>query len=244
MRPLIAGNWKTHLVGHEAEQLAGELVSTCNVAGVCLVPPALYAERVARVLAGSQIALGIQDISDQGMGATTGDHCAQQALDVGCRYVLVGHSERRVRQQESSAWVAAKAKAAVDSGLIPIVCVGESLEQRDDGQQDKVVQAQLEPVVSALQPTDQWVVAYEPVWAIGTGQTATPEQAQAMHAAIRGYLAQFGMQGLQILYGGSVNEKNAVALRDCPDVNGALVGGAALKVDSFAAIVAAFVEQN
>lgn len=244
MRPLIAGNWKTNLLGSQAEHLAQQLVARCDSDSVCLIPPSLYAERVARVLSGSQIALGGQDVSESSMGATTGDLCAEQWVDVGCAYVLVGHSERRQRQAESSSWVASKALAASEAGLIPIVCVGESLAQRQTGQQTDVVTAQLSPVVEALGQDRDWVVAYEPVWAIGTGVTASPEQAQDMHASIRAFLETHAVTGKRILYGGSVNEQNAKALQACPDVNGALVGGAALKVESFAAIAAAFLEQN
>ena len=244
MRPLIAGNWKTNLVGSKAQALAEALLDHCDSDSVCVIPPNVYLERIAGVLSGHQIALGAQDVSESEMGATTGDVCAAQLSDIGCRYVLVGHSERRARQGESSVWVAEKAQAAVASGLIPIVCVGETLEQREQGLQGHVVTEQLEPVMARLTSDQAWVVAYEPVWAIGTGKTASPEQAQEVHALIRNVLKASGMDARQILYGGSVNATNAPQLSECADVDGALVGGAALNSESFAAIVAAFTEHS
>lgn len=244
MKSFVAGNWKTHLTGSEIDDLAGALASKCDGADVAVFPPSVYAERVVRAFSGHQIGIGLQDLSESGQGATTGDICAEQALDIGCQYVLVGHSERRQRQQESNEWVANKAVAAVSAGLVPLVCVGETLDEREAERQDEVVAGQLAPVVAALNAGDQWMVAYEPVWAIGTGKTASAEQAQAMHASIRALLAQSGMQETKILYGGSVKASSAVELASQADVDGALVGGAALKSDEFAAIVAAFREKN
>ncbi|MGB0966433.1 MAG: triose-phosphate isomerase [Litorivicinus sp.] len=244
MKYFVAGNWKTHLTGSAASELAGQVLSHCDELGVAVFPPSLYAERVGQVLAGSSIGLGLQDISEQGQGATTGDICSEQALDVGCQFVLVGHSERRQRQGETNEWVAQKALAAVQAGLTPVVCVGETLEQRESGQQLAVVNAQLAPVLASLPAQASWMVAYEPVWAIGTGKTASAEQAQAMHNAIRAQLSESNMQSTKILYGGSVKAANAEELAECPDVDGALVGGAALKIDEFAAIVAAFREKK
>lgn len=244
MNTLIAGNWKTNLLADGAQALAQAVRDQCNQANVCVIPPALYAAKVAELLATSDVALGLQDISDQGMGATTGDICAQQAVDVGAKYVLVGHSERRVRQFETSELVANKALAAASAGILPIVCVGESLDDREAGRHEQVVGEQLAPVIQALGTAMDCVVAYEPVWAIGTGKTASAEQAQAMHAVIRRMLVDAGKGQTKILYGGSVNAANAAELAACPDVNGALVGGAALTIESFAVIVKAFTEQN
>lgn len=243
MKSFVAGNWKTHLTGTQIDALSGQLASTCDGPDVAVFPPAIYAQRVIDAFAGHQISVGLQDLSESGQGATTGDICAEQAADIGCRYVLVGHSERRQRQRESDQWVAEKATAAVAGGLVPVVCVGETLEQRESNRQNEVVAAQLAPVVQALQPGDVWMVAYEPVWAIGTGKTASAEQAQAMHLAIRDLLSESGMQDTKILYGGSVKAASAAELASQADVDGALVGGAALKSDEFAAIVAAFREK-
>lgn len=240
---LVAGNWKTNLLNDSAIALAKQLVAQIPGDDVAVFPPAVYVQAVRTVLA-EQIGLGLQDLSDLGFGATTGDICAQQARDVGCGYVLVGHSERRVRQQESSAWIADKAHAAVTAGLIPIVCVGETLDERDADRHEQVVLEQLAPVLDKLTENDTFLVAYEPVWAIGTGKTASSADAQAMHAAIRRQLTSLGMQATQILYGGSVKAANAAELAGCPDIDGALVGGAALEIEEFAAIVAAFREKK
>ena len=244
MQALIAGNWKTNLLGAEAEALARAVVEHCDDQRVCVIPPALYADRVGQALSGSKVNLGLQDVSESGMGATTGDICAQQVADIGARYVLVGHSERRQRQGETSEWVAKKAVAAIETGVTPIVCVGESLSDREAGDHERVVLEQLAPAVDAIEAGQPWVVAYEPVWAIGTGKTASADQAQAMHAVIRGCLAAADMGNTQILYGGSVNAANANELAACPDVNGALVGGAALNIEAFTVIVKAFTEQS
>ena len=244
MKYFVAGNWKTHLTGPQATELAQQVVSQSNYPGVAVFPPSVYAERVAAITASTDVSMGLQDISESGQGATTGDICAEQARDVGASYVLVGHSERRQRQAESSEWVAAKALAAVKAGLIPVVCVGETLDQRESGEQVEVVAQQLSPVLDLLDPSADWMVAYEPVWAIGTGKTASAQQAQDMHHAIRQQLSAAGMGNTKILYGGSVKAANAAELALGPDVDGALVGGAALKIEEFAAIVDAFREKS
>ncbi|MGD2006092.1 MAG: triose-phosphate isomerase, partial [Pseudomonadales bacterium] len=163
----VAGNWKTHLLSDEVNTLTQQLVDQCNQDGVAVFPPALYVPQVSGQLRDSAIGFGVQDISEGGFGATTGDLCAQQVVEFGCQYVLVGHSERRQRQQESSQWVAEKALAAVSAGLVPIVCVGETLDEREAGNDVETVMAQLEPVLNRVPVDSTLMVAYEPVWAIG-----------------------------------------------------------------------------
>ncbi len=189
--------------------------------------------------------LGVQDLSDQrDDGACTGEISAQMAADAGAQFAIIGHSERRQRHGESSDRVALKAQAALDAGLLPVVCVGESLVERQRGQELAVVRAQLAPVLSMIGAgrLAEIVIAYEPVWAIGTGETASPEQAQAMHAAIRAELAtvsEEAAQQVRLLYGGSMKPGNAQALLSQIDIDGGLVGGASLNAADFAAIVAA-----
>ena len=244
MSTFVAGNWKTHLLNDSAVALASDVAELCDGSDVAVFPPAVYAQSVHQALTNSQVGLGLQDLSDLGPGATTGDICADQARDIGCQYVLVGHSERRIRQQESSDWVAAKAKAAVDAKLVPLVCVGETLQERESGRHVDAVMQQLLPALQVMQSGDRFMVAYEPVWAIGTGKTASAEDAQAMHAQIRLQLAERGLEQTLVLYGGSVKAANASELAEQPDIDGALVGGAALNGQEFAAIVAAFREKK
>src|SRR5690606_41343691 len=192
--------------------------------GVC--PPFVYLSQVAEQLAGSPIRLGAQDLSPCESGAHTGDVCAEMLVDVGCHYVIVGHSERRKDHAESNALVAEKFAAARAAGLTPIVCVGETLEQREAGHTLAVIREQLKPVldrIGAEQPGST-VIAYEPVWAIGTGRTASPEQAQEVHAFLREQLGA-GASATRILYGGSVKAENAEALFRQPDIDGGLIGG-------------------
>jgi triosephosphate isomerase len=208
----------------------------------CIVcPPFVYLRQAARALAGEPIGLAAQDVCAEGSGAYTGEVSAQMLRDVGCDYVLVGHSERRALYGEEDALVARKFAAAQAKGLVPILCVGEQLAERDAGQTHAVVGRQLDAViaVSGVAGLAQAVVAYEPVWAIGTGRTATPEQAQDVHAFIRGRVAAHDANiaaGLRILYGGSVKAGNARELFAQPDVDGGLIGGASLKADEFLAI--------
>lgn len=217
----------------------------CEVA-VCV--PHVYVPQAAQTLLGSALAWGAQDCSAHQQGAYTGEVSCAMLTDFGCRYVIVGHSERRQYHRESSAVVAQKMLRVLESGLNPIVCVGESLSEREAGQTQAVVAAQVQAVIDALKHADQmqwiWrvVVAYEPVWAIGTGKTATPEQAQEVHAAIRAqWLAAFGENAkhLRVLYGGSMKAGNAASLMAQPDIDGGLVGGASLVAEEFLAIVAA-----
>ena len=239
-RKLVAGNWKMH-GSHtaNAELLAGVTGAgpyACDVA-VCVPYP--YLSETAVSLARSQIRWGAQDCSKHEQGAFTGEVSVAMLVEFGCRYVIVGHSERRHFHAESDQLVADKAKAALARGVTPIVCVGESLQQREAGQTDAVVKRQLSAVIHTLgHCAGEMVVAYEPVWAIGTGRTASPEQAQAVHALLRNQLraATPSADGMKILYGGSVKPDNAATLFAQADIDGGLIGGASLKAGDFAAI--------
>jgi triosephosphate isomerase len=201
--------------------------------------PFPYLAQAGEALKGSAVAWGAQDISAQAHGAFTGEVSGAMLKDFACRYALVGHSERRSLHGESDQLVADKAKAALASGLTPVVCVGESLAERDANQVLAVIQRQLAPVLAlGAEAVNKMVVAYEPVWAIGTGRTATPEQAQEVHAAIRAALQAIGAGKVQILYGGSVKAANAASLFVMSDIDGALVGGASLVAEDFLAIAA------
>lgn len=209
---------------------------------VCVPYP--YLAQVNQLLDGSAIAWGAQDVSEHAQGAWTGEVSGSMLVDFHCRYVLVGHSERRSFFGEADEVVAAKFAAAQSAGLTPILCVGESLAERESGVAQSVIQRQLDVVVAKCGATAfaKAVVAYEPVWAIGTGKTATPEQAQAVHAAIREYFARHDARlarGLQILYGGSVKANNAVGIFEQPDIDGGLIGGASLVAAEFLEIFAA-----
>jgi triosephosphate isomerase len=239
-RKLVAGNWKMHgSHAANAELLAGIAAARpygCDVA-VCVPFP--YLSEAAVALAGSDIRWGAQDCSMHEQGAFTGEVSAGMLHEFGCRYAIVGHSERRAYHGESDQLVADKAKAALARGVTPIVCVGETLAQREAGETDAVVKRQLSAVIHTLgHCAGEMVVAYEPVWAIGTGRTATTEQAQAVHALLRAQLraATPHADGMQILYGGSVKPDNAAALFAQPDIDGGLIGGASLKVADFVAI--------
>ncbi|MBI4340717.1 MAG: triose-phosphate isomerase [Candidatus Omnitrophica bacterium] len=249
-KPLIAGNWKLNLLQADAEALARQVKAACDTDAVevivCPTYTALAAVRQA--LEGSRIGLVAQDLYWEASGAFTGEVSAPMLVDAGCRYVIVGHSERRQHFGETDETVQRKAKAALAAGLTPILCVGEVLAQRDANQTVGVVGAQLEGAFGGWTGADaqRVVIAYEPVWAIGTGRNATPEQAQEVHAFIRQWLAKrFGApvgEAVRIQYGGSVNAGNAASLLQQPDVDGALVGGASLKADAFATIVKAAVD--
>lgn len=207
---------------------------------VAVCPPSAYLAQAQKLLSGSGIGLGGQDVSEFASGAYTGQCSAGMLVEFGCEYAIVGHSERREYQGESSAQVAQKALAALSQKLVPVICVGETLAQREAGQTLVVIGEQITAITDALSQ-DQLrdsVIAYEPVWAIGTGLTATPEQAQEVHAAIRAQLGSVG-ENIQILYGGSVKPGNAVELFAMADIDGALVGGAALVAEDFAAIAKA-----
>ena len=240
-RKLVVGNWKLHgslafnaaLLG---DLLAAPVASHCDVA-VCAPFP--YLAQLGQLLAGSPLAWGSQDCSAHETGAYTGEVSAAMLAEFACRYAIVGHSERRALHGESDQMVADKAKAALAHQVTPIVCVGETLAQREAGETVNVVKRQLSVVIHALAHCiSQVVVAYEPVWAIGTGLTASPEQAQAVHALLRLQLqaATAKAGAMQILYGGSVKADNAASLFAQPDIDGGLIGGASLKAADFAAI--------
>jgi triosephosphate isomerase (TIM) len=241
-KPLIAGNWKMHGSLGESRALVDALragVTAGAPATMLLCPPYVYLPALRDWAKGSAIAIGAQDIADRpGSGAYTGEVSGQMLRDVGCSHVIVGHSERRALYGETDAVVAAKFKAAQAAGLVPIACVGETLEQREAAQTRSVVERQVEAIVEAagVQAFAKAVIAYEPVWAIGTGRTATPEQAQEVHAFIRGRIAKRDATiaaGLSILYGGSVKGANARSLFAMADIDGGLVGGASLVAAEF-----------
>jgi triosephosphate isomerase (TIM) len=239
-RKLVVGNWKMH--GNRAanaQLLAGLKEAGPWNADVAVCVPFLYIADTALALTGASIAYGSQDVSSHEQGAYTGEVSSAMLADVGCRYAIVGHSERRAYHAESDQLVADKAKAALAHGVTPIVCVGETRAEREAGQTEAVVKRQLAAVIHTLgHCTGEMVVAYEPVWAIGTGLTATPAEAQAVHAVLRAQLhaATDKSDAMRILYGGSVKADNAAELFAQPDIDGGLIGGASLKVADFAAI--------
>ena len=247
MKKLVVGNWKMHgSRAFNAELIQGllvaDLATTAPNADVAVCPPFVFLADVADALQGTAIAVGTQDISVQAQGAYTGEVAGPMIREFGATYAIVGHSERRSYHGESDQLVADKAKAALSHGLTPIVCVGETLAEREAGQTEAVVGRQLQAVIDTLgADIARVVVAYEPVWAIGTGKTASPAQAQAVHACLRAQLAQATSSAADIplLYGGSVKPDNAVELFSQPDINGGLIGGAALKAADFAAIARA-----
>ncbi|NDK38661.1 triose-phosphate isomerase [Pseudoxanthomonas gei] len=245
-RKIVAGNWKLHGTRAFATGLVAELVAGLPVAGVevVILPPMPYLGDLIEDFERHDIAFGSQDVSSNEKGAYTGEVSAAMLVDVGARYGLVGHSERRQYHAESSELVALKFRAARNAGLLPILCVGETLEQREAGQTEAVIASQLGPVLDlvGIEAFKDAVVAYEPVWAIGTGRTASPQQAQDVHAFIRGVFkardARIG-DSLPLLYGGSVKPDNAAELFAQPDVDGGLVGGASLVAADFLAIARA-----
>lgn len=242
---LIAGNWKMNgSLASNAGLLDGVRAGVASAkAQLAVCVPAPYLAQAQAALAGSAVAWGAQDVSAHESGAYTGEISAAMLLDFACQYVIVGHSERRSYHGESSELVAHKAVRALASGLTPIVCVGETLAEREQGQTEAVVIRQLAPVLDAVGASlAKIVIAYEPVWAIGTGKTATPEMAQQVHELIRKTLAQRdadAAQAVQILYGGSMKPDNAKDLLAMPDIDGGLIGGASLKAADFLAIAQA-----
>lgn len=239
-QPLVAGNWKMN--GSRAsvvELLRGLLagIHQVTIAEVVVCPPFPFIAEVQRTLTGSPIAWGAQDLSMHEAGAYTGDVSGPMLADFGCKYVILGHSERRAYHAETDELVARKFQAALKAGLTPIFCIGETLQEREQGLAEAVVGRQVDAVLDlGVGPLGQGVIAYEPVWAIGTGKTATPDQAQDMHAFIRGRIAARGGEvaaGLRILYGGSMNPGNAADLLAKPDIDGGLIGGASLKAEDF-----------
>ena len=243
---IIAGNWKMNKTVAEALTLVGNLkLELANIWEVDIVicPPFTALESVSKVILDSNLRLGAQNMSEQNFGAFTGEICAGMLKEFSVRYVILGHSERRQYQKESNALIARKAAAAHAASLKPIVCVGETLAEREDGQTDKVLETQVRGSLAGLTKEQmvETIVAYEPVWAIGTGKTATTQQAQDVHAFIRSLLVKIFDEAVakkvRIQYGGSVKPANARELMGQPDVDGALVGGASLEARSFADII-------
>jgi len=246
-QPLVAGNWKMHGSRAENAALLSALLNRLPAQGaaeVMVCPPFVYLYETARLLKDTAVGLGAQSLCAEAQGAFTGEVSGAMLRDVGCRYVLVGHSERRQLFGEDDALVARKFVAAQSQGLVPVLCVGETLEEREGGRTNEVVARQLDAVlaVTGVAAFGTAVIAYEPVWAIGTGRNASPEQAQEVHAMIRGRVhahdAKIGAS-VRILYGGSVKGANARELFAMPDIDGGLVGGASLKAEEFAQICAA-----
>jgi triosephosphate isomerase len=246
-RPFIAGNWKMHLDRSSAVALAkGVAQRAADFAGVdiAVCPPFVYLEVVAEAIAGSKVALGAQNMHHAGQGAFTGEVSPTMLVDLGCKYVILGHSERRTIFRETNEEINKKVHAAFAAGLIPILCLGEQLAEREAGQTLDVVRQQFDGSLAAIssQQIERAVIAYEPVWAIGTGKVATPEQAEQVHADLRKLIAsRYNAEvaaKVRIQYGGSVKPDNARALLSQPNIDGALVGGASLKLDDFAGILA------
>ena len=242
-KKLVVGNWKMHgSRPANAELLAGLLAARPYQCDLAVCVPAVYVADTAVSLAGSDLRWGAQDCSAHEAGAYTGEVSSGMLAELGCRYVIVGHSERRTLHAETDQLVAEKAAAALRHGVTPIVCVGETLAEREAGQTEAVVKRQLSVVIHTLTHCiGEIVVAHEPLWAIGTGRTATPEQAQSVHATLRAQLAAATPRSdsMRLLYGGSVKPGNAGELFAQPDIDGGLIGGAALKVDEFVAIARA-----
>ena len=245
---LIAANWKMEKTIGEAESFAKELTSHLDGLPACdllICPPFFSVAPVAKALGGASVAIGVQDMFWEERGAYTGEISAEMIKDAGATHVLIGHSERRHVIGESNEVIARKLRAALDAGLIAVLCVGEKIEQREAGEHEAYVREQLNTALSGLEPEAMAnvVTAYEPVWAIGTGKTATPEDAEAMHAFVRSWFSdQFNgdiADRMRILYGGSVKPDNAARLLSQGNIDGALIGGASLKVDSYTAIARA-----
>jgi len=239
---LIAGNWKMNGSLQSVIELVEAIkAGDVNNAQLAVCPPAIYLMKVGGMLEGSRIALGAQNVCDQESGAFTGEIAASMLKECGCQYAIVGHSERRALYQETDELVARRFAMALSSGITPILCIGESLDERESGDTEVVVSRQLDAVIESqgISAIAQCVIAYEPVWAIGTGKVATPEQAQAVHRYLRDKLASLDAlvaEQVQILYGGSMNASNAGELLSQPDIDGGLIGGASLKAADFIAI--------
>ena len=245
-RPLMAGNWKMHKTISEAVDLAEKLkiaLPSLPDRDALVCPPFTAVSAVARALKGSPVAVGAQNMNDNVQGAFTGEVSAAMLKDAGATYVILGHSERRAYYGETDAFINKKAKLALEQGLTPIVCVGETLREREAGKTLPVVETQVRGSLAGLTAAqlERTVVAYEPVWAIGTGKTATPAQAQEVHAMVRGLLGALSDAAtagkIRVLYGGSVKPDNVDALMSQPDIDGGLVGGASLKADDFVRLV-------
>lgn len=243
-RILIAGNWKMNGSLESITELMKGIkagINDVSNADMAVCPPAVYLMRVSGLIDKDNIGLGSQNICDQEKGAFTGELAPSMLKETGCQYAIIGHSERRSIYGESDELIANRFAMAVQSGVTPIFCIGETLEERESGVTEDVVSRQLDAVIDTqgIEAIGQCVIAYEPVWAIGTGKTATPDQAQAVHAFIRGKLAELNADvadKVQILYGGSMNAANAEELLSQSDIDGGLIGGASLKANDFLAI--------
>lgn len=243
---IVAGNWKMNASKKQVDSLVSDLIlglgKTNSDKKIIICPPTPYLSQVESLIIDSSINLGVQGINSNNSGAHTGEISASMVLDFGAKYAIVGHSERREMYGESNKVIIAKIQTAIDSEIIPIFCVGETLEQRESGQMEQIIATQLNSIIDALgvEVFSKTIIAYEPIWAIGTGITASPQQAQDVHYFIRGLLALHNNEIAQqtpILYGGSVNSANAAELFVCEDIDGGLVGGASLKSDVFLAII-------
>ncbi|PWC15375.1 triose-phosphate isomerase [Brenneria corticis] len=248
--PLVMGNWKlngsTAMVNELITGLRHEL-SAVDGCGIAIAPPAIYLDQANHQLAGSRIHLGAQNVDVNLSGAYTGETSATMLKDIGAKYIIIGHSERRTYHKESDEFIAKKFGVLKETGLIPVLCIGESEAENEAGQTEAVCARQLDAVLNTLgaKAFENAVIAYEPIWAIGTGKSATPAQAQAVHKFIRDHIAKQDKavaEQVIIQYGGSVNASNAAELFTQPDIDGALVGGASLKADAFAVIVKAAAE--
>ena len=245
-QPMVAGNWKMNGSSDSVKELISGIKAGVGEANaeVVVCPPFVYIPSVADAIGDSGIKLGAQNMCDQDAGAFTGEVSGPMLKDVGCEYVIIGHSERRAMYGETDEVTAIKYGAVLKNGLKPIFCIGETLEEREGGITEEVVGRQIDAILNSdgVASLANAVLAYEPVWAIGTGKTASPEQAQAVHAFIRGKIAEQDeviAEGLRILYGGSMNPGNAAELRSQPDIDGGLIGGASLKAEDFLAICTA-----
>jgi triosephosphate isomerase len=245
-RKFIAGNWKMNLNSAQGVELAAALakaVGSSSDVEVAVCPPSVYLSAIAAAIRGSAVGLGAQNCHHEAKGAFTGEVAPAMLLDVGCQYVILGHSERRKLFHETSADVNRKVQAALAAGLTPIVCVGETLDERKANRTNEVVREQVEGSLAGLtgEQVLKLVIAYEPIWAIGTGVVATPQQAEEVHADLRSLLTSrytaAVADAVRIQYGGSVNAENAATLLSQPNIDGALVGGASLKADGFLAII-------
>ena len=245
MKKLIAGNWKMNGNTTDAVHLVQEISALLNNepdilqrADLLICPPFLHIETVRKAATNDAILMGAQDCAHTSNGAHTGDISASMINDIGCEYVILGHSERRTGHKESDNFIAEKAKAAHGNNLISIICVGETAEERDQGKENDVISTQLDQSIPDTATANNIVIAYEPVWAIGSGKTASPEDVANMHAFIRAKLKDRLTDGntIRILYGGSMKPENAKALLSTPNVDGGLIGGASLKADQFVAI--------
>ncbi len=246
-QPMVAGNWKMNGSSSSVKELIAGIkdgMASVTKAEVVVCPPAVYIPRVSGAVEDTAIKVGSQNVCDQDKGAFTGEISGEMLKDVGCEYAIVGHSERRSLYGESDELVAKRFAAARRNGIKPIFCIGETLQEREQGITNDVCSRQIDAVIAleGVEALADGVIAYEPVWAIGTGKTASPEQAQEVHAFIRGKIAALNAdvaEGLRILYGGSMNPANAAELISQADIDGGLIGGASLKAEDFLAICSA-----